>query len=374
MTPELAMQEALRQADRALGKTCPNPAVGAVVYRGDRVLGEGYTRPPGGPHAEVVALRAAVRKVGRRGLRGTSLAVTLEPCNHSGRTGPCTDAILEAGLGSIAVGMQDPNPKVAGRGLRRLRNAGIRVRNRVLEDEVREQLAGYRSVHERGRPWVALKLAASLDGRIATARGSSRWISGEAARARVHELRSRSDAIAVGSETARLDDPALTARAGRRIIHRPIRVLVDSRLRVPATAQMFRTGEADRTWVLTGEDAPVRKRRSLEARGVRVLGVGKRKGGIDLRQALRRLAREGLTQVLVEGGGVLAAALLRNRLVDEIHWFSAPILLGGDARPALGDLGVVRIPGAPGLEVRSVESLGRDLYLRARVTGARGKR
>lgn len=374
MSPEAAMRLALAQARRSRGRTFPNPPVGAVVYRGDRVLGSGRTRPVGGPHAEVVAIDAALRRVGARALRGASLAVTLEPCCHTGRTGPCTQRILEAGLRRLFVGHLDPHARVRGRGVARLRRAGLAVRVGVLERECREQHRGFLSVVERGRPFVALKLAASLDGRIATASGASRWITGPSARALVHRLRAASDAVLVGAETALADDPELTARRGERVVHRPVRIVADSRLRVPPEARLYR-GESGRTWVLCSAKAPARRRRSLIEAGARLVDVPDRGGRLDLRKGFEKLARAGLTEVLVEGGGELAAGLLREDLVDELHWFAAPKLLGGDARPALGALRIERLAEAAMLADVSTRRVGDDLHVRARVarSGGRGR-
>jgi diaminohydroxyphosphoribosylaminopyrimidine deaminase / 5-amino-6-(5-phosphoribosylamino)uracil reductase len=358
---------ALREARRAEGRSHPNPAVGALVFRGDRILGRGHTRPVGGPHAEVVALERARRRFGARALRGASLAVTLEPCSHQGRTGPCVDAILAASIGHVLVGHRDPHAVVAGRGLRRLRAGGVRVEVGALEEACRYQHRGFLSAVTRGRPFVALKLAVTLDGRIATRRGESRWITGPRARAVVHRLRDRADAVVVGSGTARADDPALTVRRGGRVVRVPVRVLVDSRLAVPATAQLFADGAAERTWVLTAPSATARRRREREALGARVLAVPLRGARLDLRRALRLLAREGLTSLLVEGGGALAAALLREDLVDEVHWLAAPALLGGDARPAVAALGVERLAGRIALQVWKVKRLGPDVYVHALV-------
>lgn len=356
------MRLALAQARRALGRTFPNPPVGAVVYRGERVLGRGYTRPPGGAHAEVVALESALRRHGAAALRGASLAVTLEPCCRSGRTGPCTERLLASGIRRVAVGHLDPHPKVSGGGVRRLRRAGVQVRVGVLEEDCRWQHRGFVSVWERGRPFVTLKLAGSLDGRIATASGESRWISGEAARDAVHRLRQQSDAIAVGSGTLLADDPALVARRRGRVVHRPIRVLVDSRLRIPLGARVL-AGDAERTWVLCSRGAAAARRRALAATGARVVLAPARGGHLDLPRAFAALAREGLTQVLVEGGGGLAAALLRHDLVDEVHWFVSPRLLGGDARPALGPLGGKRLAGLPALGPVRVRRVGDDVHV-----------
>jgi diaminohydroxyphosphoribosylaminopyrimidine deaminase/5-amino-6-(5-phosphoribosylamino)uracil reductase len=374
MKPEAAMRLALAQARASSGRTWPNPPVGAVVFRGERVLGRGRTRPPGGPHAEVVALERALSRHGARAVRGASLAVTLEPCAHTGRTGPCTERVLEAGIARVFAGHVDPTPKAAGRGLATLRRAGVRVELGVLEDACREQHRGFLWLHERGRPFVSLKLAATLDGRIATASGESRWITGPEARATVHRLRARSDAVLVGAGTARSDDPELTARRGGRVVHRPVRVLVDTRLSVPPTARLFR-GEAGRTWVLCGRSAAARRVRELERTGALVLPIRKRGSHLDLRRGLTELGSRGLSEVLVEGGGEIAAALLRESLVDEVHWFVAPRLVGGDGRSAIGALGIAKLSRATGLADLRVRRVGRDVHLSGRPTPpARGSR
>jgi len=331
------------------------------------VLGRGYTRPAGGPHAEVVALTQARRRFGAAALRRASLAVTLEPCCHTGRTGPCTEALLEAGITRVLVGHRDPHAPVAGRGIRRLRGRGVRVEVGVLEADCREQHRGFLSRVGRGRPWLSLKLAATLDGRIATRAGESRWISGERSRARAHALRARSDAILVGSGTVLADDPALSARRGARVVHRPVRVLVDTRLRVAASARLFGDTDLQPTWVLTSSRAPAARRRALEARGARVLTVPGRRGRLDLAAALRRLGREGLGEVLVEGGGELAGGLLAGRLVDELHWFAAPAILGGDARPAVAALALPSLAARVRLRDPVVSRLGDDVYVRGRI-------
>jgi len=379
------MRLALAQARRASGRTFPNPPVGAVVVRGERVLGRGFTRPAGGPHAEVVALAAAAKRFGPRALRGATLAVTLEPCCHLGRTGPCTQAVIEAGIARVWIGHEDPNPRVGGRGARALRAAGLELRMGVLEPACRAQHRGFLSVHERGRPFVSLKAAASLDGRIATASGESRWITGERARARVHALRARADAILIGSGSVLADDPELSARRGDSVVHRPVRVLVDSHLKVPPSFRLYRDGFADRTGVLCGARAPQERRRAVAATGARLFEVRTSGGHLRLKEALARLAREGVTEVLVEGGGQLAAALLREELVDEVHWFVAPRWLGEEGRAALGPLGLARLGDAPHLEGVRVRLLAegrskpgsaapvRDVYIYGRIGTRRGE-
>jgi diaminohydroxyphosphoribosylaminopyrimidine deaminase / 5-amino-6-(5-phosphoribosylamino)uracil reductase len=360
VTPEQAMRTALAQARRANGRTFPNPPVGAVVFRGDAVLGRGHTRPVGGAHAEAVAIEAALRAHGARAVRGASLAVTLEPCSHVGRTPPCADRVIAAGIARVFAGHRDPHP-AAGRGAARLRRAGVRVQVGVLERECREQHRGFLSLLEAGRPFVSLKLAATLDGRIATGAGESRWISGPAARAAAHRLRARVDAVWVGAETALADDPELTARVRGRVVHRPIRIVADTRLRLPPDARMLR-GAPGSTWVLCGPGAPRARRRALEAAGARVLELAGEDDHLDLRRALRRLGREGLTEILVEGGGRLAAGLLRRSLVDELHWFSAPLLIGGDGRAALAPLDLRALAAAPRLVGASLRRIGDDAW------------
>jgi diaminohydroxyphosphoribosylaminopyrimidine deaminase/5-amino-6-(5-phosphoribosylamino)uracil reductase len=365
MTPEAAMRLALAQARGALGRVFPNPAVGAVVYRGDRVLGRGRTRPVGGAHAEIVAIDHAVARHGARALRGASMASTLEPCCHVGRTGPCAERIIAAGIGRVQVGIRDPHPAVAGGGLRKLRRAGIEVQTGVLEAACHEQHRGFLSLIERGRPFVVLKLAATLDGRIATRAGESRWITGPKAREAVHRMRARSDAILVGIGTALADDPTLTARRGRRVVHRPVRVIADSRLRLPPDARVVRG--ATPTYVLCASSAGASRRRALERAGAILVDVRRRGTRLDLARGLERLGGFGITELLVEGGGQLAASLLQQGLVDELHWFVAPRLIGGDGRAALGPLGLQHLAGACSIENLRVRRVGPDLHLSGRV-------
>jgi len=368
------MRLALSSARRGEGLTHPNPSVGAVVFRGDQLLGRGRTRPPGGPHAEVVALADAERRYGAARVRGAAMAVTLEPCVFRGRTGPCTAAIIESGVARVYIGVRDPHERVAGRGLRALRAAGIEVSIGHLEEACRRHHRGFFSVCERGRPFVTLKLATSVDARIATRTGASRWISGPEARAFVHRLRARSDGVMVGSGTALADDPELSARRGERVVRTPARVLIDSRLRVPASARLYTRADAAgggsaQTLVLAARGA--RGRRAIAATGARVIDVPRAGRHLDLDAALTALAEAGLTTVLVEGGGQLAAALLRADLVDEIHWILAPKLIGEDGRPALGALGVEALSDSPGLEIRRVSRLGDDVHIEATIVDAR---
>jgi diaminohydroxyphosphoribosylaminopyrimidine deaminase/5-amino-6-(5-phosphoribosylamino)uracil reductase len=319
----LHMRRALRLAERGRGRTAPNPVVGAVLVRDGRVVGEGWHRALGEAHAESVALRRAGRDA-----RGATLYVTLEPCAHWGRTPPCADALVAAGIRRCVVGLRDPDPRVDGRGLRRLRSAGIRVETGVLADEVGEALGGYRRAHATGLPRVTWKVAATLDGRVADARGRSRWITGEAARADVHRRRAESDAVVVGAGTARADDPRLTARTGGPV-RQPLRVVVDSRLRLPLALGLYSPRLARGTVVACTAAAPGPRARALERRGVEVWRLPAARGRVSLAALARRLARAGCHEVLLEGGPTLGSAFLRAGLVQRLVLYAAPRVLGG---------------------------------------------
>jgi diaminohydroxyphosphoribosylaminopyrimidine deaminase/5-amino-6-(5-phosphoribosylamino)uracil reductase len=339
--------------------------VGAVLVRGGRVLASGWHRAAGQPHAEALALERAGAAA-----RGATLYVTLEPCAHWGRTPPCVDAVLAARPARVVIGMRDPDARTAGSSVRRLRAAGIEVEVGVLEAACRELNAGFISRVARGRPFTQLKLATSLDGRIATRSGDSQWITGQVARARGHALRRAVDAVAIGSGTLLADDPALTARRGDRIVARPLRIVIDSRLRTPPDARVLDPADPGRIWILAARGAPARRRARLERSGARVIEVRARGAHLDLRAAWRALGREGVNDVLVEGGGGLAAALLRAGLIDRIHLFSAPLLIGGDGRPALGALGVGRLTRAIRLVRVRARRIGQDGWLTADIEGA----
>ena len=357
---------ALRAAARGDGRTFPNPSVGAIIYKGDRILGRGTTRPVGGAHAEIVAIAAVRRKHGSAALRGASMAVTLEPCSFVGRTGACTTAILEAGIARVVAGCRDPHPKVRGRGIRRLRSQGVAVVSGILEDECRRQHRGFISVCERSRPYITLKLATTLDGRIALANGESRWITSAPARAFVHRLRDTSDAIMVGSETALADDPTLDVRRAGRVVRTPVRILLDGRLRVPKTSRLFDVTEAAPTWVVCRKGA--RGVKAAREASTRLFEIPQTKDGfVNLRAAFRRLAKEGLTSILVEGGGQLAAALLRADLVDEVHWFLAPKLIGDDGRAGLGALGLEHLVDAVSIDPVQIRRRGPDLHIHGQI-------
>jgi diaminohydroxyphosphoribosylaminopyrimidine deaminase / 5-amino-6-(5-phosphoribosylamino)uracil reductase len=352
-----AMRAALALARRGLGNVWPNPAVGCVIARDGRVVGRGWTQPGGRPHAETEAL-------GRAGgmAEGGIAYVTLEPCCHWGRTPPCADALIAAGLRRVVVAIEDPDPRVAGGGVARLRAAGLRVDTGLCEREAAEVNAGFFSRVRLGRPLVTLKLAASLDGRIATASGESRWITGPAARERAHLLRAVHDAILVGTGTAVADDPHLTCRLPGLEHRSPTRVVLDRRLRLPLAAHLIAQARQVPTWVIAPPSADPAKQQALREAGVEILeGAADAAGRLDLAAALQSLGRRGVTRLLVEGGGRLAAALLRARLVDRLVWLHAPRLLGSDGLPAVGALGYGALAAAPRFELLSTETVGADL-------------
>ena len=360
------MRVALGLAARALGRVAPNPAVGAVLVAGGRVLGRGVTGDGGRPHAEAVALEEAARRWGPAATRGATAYVTLEPCSHHGRTPPCTEALIAAGIARLVAPIEDPDPRVSGRGFAALRAAGIAVNVGLLAEEARDLNAGFLSVAERGRPWVVLKLAQSLDGRIATATGESRWITGPLARRRVHLMRARADAVLVGAGTARADDPRLDVRLPGFEAH-PVRVVIDTRLELDAGARLLGTAGDHPLWIVHGPAADAARRRALAAAGAQLLEVrAGPKGRPDLKAALEALADRGLTRVLVEGGGEIAAALVRAGLVDELTVFSAGSVVGADGRPSTGPLGLKRLADAPRFALCHVERIGGDLLTRWR--------
>ena len=329
------MAVALRLAERGLGQVWPNPAVGCVVVQGGRIVGRGWTQRGGRPHAEFEALTRA----GEAAL-GATAYISLEPCAHYGQTPPCTMALLHAGIRRVVIAATDPDPRVDGRGIDQLRQAGVEVRLDVARDEAERLNAGFFLRVQAGRPLVTLKLATSLDGRIATRTGASRWITGEEARQCAHRLRATHDAILIGSGTALADDPELTCRLPGLEERSPVRIVLDGRLRLPPSSRLARTARELPTWIITRAGADSKRRAALERCGIEVLTVATAaEGQIDLRVALSVLAARGLTRVMVEGGSELAAALLGARLVDRLVWFQAPLLIGGDGLPAVGGLG-----------------------------------
>lgn len=356
---ELDVQMMARAIQLAkFGDPSPNPHVGCVIAMGDAVLGEGFHETAGYDHAEIAALRAAGENA-----RGATLYVTLEPCNHQGKTAPCVDAILAAGIARVVIGCRDPNPNVRGGGIERLKDAGVEVVTGVLEHEARFLIRPWSKYVLTGQAYLSLKLAVSLDGRIATRTGASKWITCPESRARVQELRTSHDAVMVGINTVSADDPRLTVRdvPGRN----PIRVVVDSKLRLSNSTQLVTSAREIPTCVVTTLDAARSASDALEAVGVNVIRVpATAEGRCDMQVALVELAAREVVSVLCEGGAELAGSLLAAGLVDEMHVFVAPVLLGPRGRPGAVDWAGPESPGeAPRIENPHWELCGEDAYV-----------
>ena len=353
------MRRALRLARRGLGRVSPNPLVGAVVVSDDRVVGEGAHLQLGGPHAEVHALAAA-------GLASqmATMFVTLEPCPHQGRTPPCTDAVIEAGIRRVVCAMKDPDPEVSGGGISTLREAGLLVDVGLLRDSAERLNAPYLKHRRTGRPLVILKLGQSLDGRIATRGGQSRWITGEKARRHVHQWRRRVDAVFVGASTVEVDDPQLTVRLGSGSRHPgPRPVVVDGRLRLTPQARVFQHSGAI---LATSESSPPQRRGDFLDAGVEVWTFPDEDGRLDLRSVMDEAGRRGMTSVLVEGGGRLAASALKDQVVDRVMIYLAPRIIG-EGIPAIGELDTRELADAVTLEQVRTRRLGDDLLYTADV-------
>jgi diaminohydroxyphosphoribosylaminopyrimidine deaminase/5-amino-6-(5-phosphoribosylamino)uracil reductase len=359
----LFMRMALSLAKKGVGRTSPNPAVGAVLVRGGKVIGRGYHRAAGMPHAEIEAIRDAGGSA-----KGADLYVTLEPCCHAGRTGPCTEAILSAGVLRVVAATEDPNPLVAGRGLSVLKRAGLTVENGLLEKEARELNKPYFKWMVAGKPFVTLKLAMTMDGQIAASTGDSRWVSCDRSRSIVHGMRSRADAVLVGGETFRRDDPRLTSRIrGRK---NPLRVILTSRLSGISGRRVFLGGEGEVLFACPRNvpESDVKRAISL---GARVIRLPSRKGRIDADVFLRALAREGVTSLLVEGGGKTAGWLVAAGAVDLFVFFVAPLLLGEGIR-AIAGYGARSVAGGVRLRINKVRRVGEDLLVTAEAVEATG--
>lgn len=349
------MARALRLARLGLRSAHPNPRVGCVVTAGDRVISEGWHEKAGGPHAEILALDGAGDRA-----RGATVYLNLEPCCHQGRTPPCTDALIDAGIARVVVGMEDPNPQVGGGGIQILRGAGVEVEVGLMKDSALALNRGFVSRMTRGRPWVTVKMAASLDGRTAAAGGDSQWITSAAARADVHRLRARVSAIMTGSSTAREDNPALTARC-EGVTRQPLRVLVDGALSVSEESRLF--DDNAQVVVATAVD-PARARYGPH---VDVINLHARNTQVDLDRLMRHLGEREINEVLVEGGASLAGALLKNRLVDEIVLYLAPMLLGNDATGMFDLPFIESLDDRVDLSITDIRQVGPDLRVTALV-------
>ncbi len=357
------MHRALRLAARGLGRVEPNPMVGCVIVRNSRVVGEGYHRRFGGAHAEIVALARAGPKA-----RGATVYVTLEPCCHYGKTPPCTEALRAAKVAKVFAAMRDPNPLVAGKGIRSLRKAGVEVALGLMRAEARELVAAYLKWETRGQPYVIAKWAQSIDGKIATRSGDSKWISSEPARKLTHRIRARVDSIIVGSETVLRDDPELTCRGGplKRLAGR---VILDTRLRTPMHCKLVRTAREIPTIIFTSRQATTTARaRRLGLAGVLIKPAPLRGKHISLKHVLKKLAELGMSNVLIEGGGLVLGSAFDQGLVDEAIVFIAPRLIGGSRAPsALSGKGVSLIAQAQRLKNLKIRRIGPDMLYHFRL-------
>jgi len=352
------MRMACRLATRAAGRTSPNPIVGAVLVRGGKIIGAGYHRVAGGDHAEIAALKEAGERA-----KGATLYVTLEPCSHHGRTPPCADALIRAGVVKVVAAMADPNLRVAGGGFQKLQRAGIEVRLGLMQTECRRMLEAFTKFITRGVPFVTLKLAATLDGKIAGASGDSRWVSGERSRALVQRWRNEADAVLVGAETIRRDDPQLTCRirGGRN----PFRVVLDGRLRIPLTAQVLKHKDAAKTIIATTPAASPARVRALEERGARIWRLPANGRMVAWRPLLKRLAGEDIVSVLIEGGAAVAASALKHGVVDKVAIFYAPKIIGGEGRVMIDSLALKKMADAIQVKHLAVRKVGSDLLVSA---------
>lgn len=350
------MALAIGLGTRGLGHVWPNPAVGAVIVKSGRIVGRGWTQPGGRPHAETMALAQAGELA-----RGATAYVSLEPCAHHGKTPPCAEALVAAGVVRVVTSIEDPDSRVSGRGHAMLRAAGIAVETGVMAVEAERAQRGFLSRIRTGRPMLTLKLAMSLDGRIATASGESQWITGPEARRMVHALRSRHDAVMIGAGTARADDPLLTVRDFGQI-RQPVRIVTARTLEIPLDGQLARTARNIPLWLLHGPLASPERRAAWESCGARLVPCDEHEGGLDMASAMSLLGSEGLTRIFCEGGGHLAAALLRADLADELAIFGAGLTLGSDGRAGVGPMLIDQLADARRFICRESRPVGPDIY------------
>jgi diaminohydroxyphosphoribosylaminopyrimidine deaminase/5-amino-6-(5-phosphoribosylamino)uracil reductase len=357
------MQMALAQASRGLGRVNPNPLVGAVIVRGNNIIGSGYHELFGGPHAEINAIRNA-----NSSIEGATMYVTLEPCSHYGKTPPCADALIEAKIARVVIAMKDPNPWVSGKGIERLKDNGVEVVVGVLEKEAQELNRIFIRYIQTKLPYVVMKSAMSLDGKIATATGHSQWISCTESRQYVHALRNELMGIMVGVNTVIADDPELTTRMDGVKGRSPIRIVVDSKGRIPLSAKMLIDGSLNPVIIATTSGFPEEKRLSLEQSGHKVLAMPERYGHVDLQKLMHELGELGIDSILLEGGGTLNESALKNGIVDEIQFIIAPLLLGGrDAISPVEGAGFNTVDEGIRLDQLTTRRMGKDILVTARV-------
>lgn len=352
------MKMALDLAKLGEGLTSPNPLVGALLVKDGEIVGRGHHQKAGEDHAEIIALKQASEKA-----KGATLYVTLEPCCHVGKTGPCTEAIVKAGVRKVVVSMLDPNDQVNGKGVRELKRLAVEVETGILEKESQEMNEFFTFWIKNQLPFVLLKTASTLDGKIATFKGESKWITSEESRLVVHTLRNKVDAILVGIGTVLADNPQLMVHEDKDKRRNPLRIVIDSKLRISPRAKILKTSEWIKTMIVTTRKATLKKRKSLERMGVEVVVVPDKRGRVSIVSLLKLLGKRGVTSVLVEGGSEVNASFLKEKLAHKIFYFMAPRILGNDALSAYADLGVSDLDQAVKIKNVKVENIGKDLLI-----------
>ena len=350
------MKMALALAKQGQGLTGPNPMVGAVIVKDGQVVGQGYHRKAGEDHAEIVAIKQAGEQA-----RGSMIYVTLEPCCHVGKTGPCTEAVVKAGIRKVVVGMKDPNTQVNGRGIRELKRLGVEIEEGVCERDCSDLNEYFTFWIKREMPFVILKTASTLDGKIATFKGESRWITSDESRQKVNELRQEVDAICIGIGTVLSDNPVLTIHSKYR--PNPLRIVLDSKLRISPRAKILKVSDDAKTMVVTTRKSTQKKRKALERKGVEVVVVPDKQGRVSLVSLLKILGKRGVMSVLVEGGAEVNASFVKEKLAHKVYTFIAPRILGDDALGAYSDLGFGALDQSIRLKSAKVEAIGRDFLI-----------
>jgi diaminohydroxyphosphoribosylaminopyrimidine deaminase/5-amino-6-(5-phosphoribosylamino)uracil reductase len=352
---EKYMALALKLAERGKGRTSPNPSVGAIIVQKEKIVGQGYHKRPGEPHAEVEALRSAGSKA-----RGSTLYLNLEPCSHQGRTPPCTESIIKSGIKKVVVALKDPNPLVNGKGIKRLRSAGIEVKSGVLRKPALRLNEGYIKYITTGKPFIILKTAASLDGKIATSQGDSKWITGARAREYTHRLRGEMDGILVGIGTVLADDPYLRANSKERRKNQrePVKIIVDTKLRTPLRAKVL----SPPAIIATTKGASPKKVSVLRKKGIEVLIIEEKEGKVNLRKLIKELGKREITNLMIEGGAEINTSFLKENLVDKILFFIAPQIIGG-RKSSVGELGIFKLRDALHLSGITFKRFADDLLI-----------
>ncbi|MBN1552589.1 bifunctional diaminohydroxyphosphoribosylaminopyrimidine deaminase/5-amino-6-(5-phosphoribosylamino)uracil reductase RibD [bacterium] len=354
------MRKALALARSVQGKTHPNPTVGCVIVKNNRLLGQGYHKFAGAPHAEIDALTSC----GNNSASGATCYITMEPCNHFGRTPPCTDALIKSGIKRVVIALRDPNPEVTGGGIEKLKAHGIDVSVGIEEEKARKLNEAWIKWIQTGLPFVIIKIAASLDGKVATKTGDSKWITGEKSRHYVHRLRQRVSCVMIGSGTVLSDDPLLTVRKLYPKGPNPLRLIADSRLRSPLQAKIFQNQTDAKTIIATAHSSDTEKKIKLTTQGIEIIELSKSKNGIDLEELLQLLGKKHIESILVEGGPTLAMSFIQSGLADKVLFFIAPLLIGGkNARCALEGEGFDLLAEAPVVKRCDVRRIGRDILV-----------